>query len=151
MGRILRRDALEAEDRDADLSEDEHAWWAARDGVSAVPRGHQQQAAEDSEEPESHFSDYWTAESLFETPPPGAATGTDADEMTSMDLDEAHLVLQVPIGAEWEDITTAHKRLAKLYHPDRLVELSDAAQQLGRGRMAEINAAHAALRTLHFR
>ena len=36
------------------------------------------------------------------------------------------------------------------FHPDRLVTYSPEAQELGRTRMAEINAAHSTLRTLHF-
>ncbi len=66
-----------------------------------------------------------------------------------MDLDSAHLVLQIEVGVEWEAITKAHRRLAMQYHPDRLVAYSPAAQELGRVRMAEINAAHATLRALH--
>lgn len=151
--RLFRRaeDLLEADDS-ADLSEDEHAWWAARDGVAGVPRG----ASPDEDEPDegSQFSDYWTAESLFEEPPPSSEPASDAgddDELAGeMDLDAAHLVLGVPIGAEWEAVTKAHRRLAKQYHPDLLVEYSAEAQDLGRSRMAEINAAHATLRTLHF-
>ncbi|MET0664633.1 MAG: J domain-containing protein [Acidimicrobiales bacterium] len=68
-----------------------------------------------------------------------------------MDLDSAYLVLQIAIGVDWEEITSAHRRLAKLYHPDRLVTYSVDAQAMGRERMAQINAAHATLRALHFK
>jgi DnaJ-domain-containing protein 1 len=94
------------------------------------------------------FSDYWTNESLYDA---GPADSQPPPTDTGLDLDAAHLVLQVPLGAEWDQITAAHRRLAKLYHPDRLMAWSPGAQALGRSRMAEINAAHAALRKLHFR
>ncbi len=153
-GRLFRRAEDDLDDRSADLSEDEHAWWAAREGVAGVPRG----TAPEPEAPteaESHFSDYWTAESLFEeqAPPPPPEDHTveaDLDVPGGMDLDSAHLVLQIDIGADWEAITRAHRKLAKQYHPDRLVDYSPEAQDIGRARMAEINAAHATLRALHF-
>jgi DnaJ-domain-containing protein 1 len=155
-GRLFRRED-EGEDDAADLSEDEHAWWAAREEVAGVPHG---TAPEPEPEPEagSGFSDYWSAESLFEEqarpkPPPKDQAGSahaSVDVPGAMDLDSAHLVLQVKIGVDWEDITSAHRKLAKLYHPDRLISYSPEAQELGRTRMAEINAAHATLRALHF-
>ena len=157
--RLFRRaeeDLLDEES--ADLGEDEHAWWAAREEVAGVPTGTPgpvEAPPEGAGEPQ--FSDYWSAESLFEhneaAPPPAdepAATSEPAELPGSMDLDAAHLVLQVAVGVDWEDITKAHRRLAKLYHPDRLVEWSPEAQDLGRTRMAEINQAHATLRALHF-
>ena len=156
--RLFRRAEGDPDEEGADLSEDEHAWWAAREEVAGVPRG---PAPEDEVEAEANtgFSDYWSAESLFEegtgpkaaTPPPrGDKAQTDAPASGGMDLDSAHLVLQVPIGVSWEDITSAHRKLAKLYHPDRLIAHSPEAKELGRSRMAEINAAHATLRALHF-
>ncbi len=154
MGRIFKRDADAPEDRDADLGEDEHAWWARREEINAVPRGDRRNV-EEPPPADSTFNDYWTAESLFDEPPATlrsepAPEDVPAEPAHGMDLDAAHLVLQVPIGADWDDITAAHRRLAKLYHPDRLVELSAEAQDVGRQRMAEINAAHASLRALHF-
>jgi len=156
-GRLFRRAEDDLDDRAADLSEDEHAWWAAREEVAGVPRGPQQ---EDDPlpppPPDSQFADYWTAESLFEdhaTPPPAPeepAVEADLDVPGGMDLDSAHLVLQIDIAADWETITRAHRTLAKQYHPDRLMAYSPEAQEVGRNRMAEINAAHATLRALHF-
>ncbi len=165
-GRLFRRAEDELDDQDADLSGDEHAWWAAREGVAAVPRG----TSPEPEAPEAHasgFSDYWSPESLFEepvgTPDPPPPPPIDATDPTppapdepvpevpgGMDLDSAHLVLQVSIGVSWEEITVAHRKLAKLYHPDRLMDHSHEAQELGRTRMAEINGAHSTLRALHF-
>lgn len=154
-GRLFRRGEDDLDDRDADLSEDQHAWWAAREEVAGVPRGTSPPPTDAAPEPESQFADYWTAESLFDEqpkpPPPEArAEPPDLDVPGGMDLDSAHLVLQIPIGVDWEQITTAHRRLAKLYHPDRLMSYSPGAQELGRDRMSEINAAHATLRALHF-
>jgi len=155
-GRLFRRADDDPDDRDADLSEDEHAWWAARDEVAGVPRGPQREEDPPPPPPDAQFADYWTPESLFEDqapPPPPPAEETveaDLDIPGGMDLDSAHLVLQIDIGADWEAITRAHRALAKQYHPDRLIAYSPAAQEMGRDRMAEINAAHATLRALHF-
>ena len=146
------------DDQAADLSEDEHAWWAAREEVAGVPHGHAPD--EPPKAASSPFTDYWTAESLFEgqpppsgadptAPPAGDATDPHVEVPGGMDLDSAYLVLQVVVGGDWETITKAHRRLAMQYHPDRLIEYSPAAQELGRVRMAEINAAHATLRALH--
>jgi DnaJ-domain-containing protein 1 len=153
-GRLFRRGDEDLDDRDADLSEDQHAWWAAREEVAGVPRGTTPPPVEEPE-PETQFSDYWTAESLFDEqpkpPPPEQKTAEAELEVPGgMDLDSAHLVLQIKIGVDWEAITTAHRSLAKLYHPDRLMSYSPEAQELGRHRMSEINAAHATLRALHF-
>jgi len=154
-GRLFRRGDDDLDDRHADLSEDEHAWWAAREEVAGVPRGPAPDVEDAPKEPASLFADYWTAESLFEKkarrpPPPPPATDAEPDVPRGVDLDSAHLVLQIPVGTDWERITSAHRRLAKLYHPDLLISYSPAAQALGRNRMAEINAAHATLRALHF-
>jgi DnaJ-domain-containing protein 1 len=157
-GRLFRRADEEQEDDDAaDLSEDEHAWWAAREEVAGVPRGTPAGEASIPDGPTadtaSGFSDYWSADSLFDEPqaePPPTDEPTGVDVPGAMDLDSAHLVLQVGIGVSWEEITKAHRKLAMQYHPDRLVDWSPEAQDLGRARMAEINAAHATLRGLHF-
>ncbi len=154
-GRLFRRDDAEFDDQTADLSEDEHAWWAAREEVAGVPTGHRPDEPPAEAAP-SQFADYWTAESLFEEqappPPPPAEDSVEADLDLAggMDLDSAHLVLQIEVGANWEAVTQAHRKLAKQFHPDRLYDHSPAAQELGRNRMAEINAAHATLRALHF-
>jgi DnaJ-domain-containing protein 1 len=153
-GRLFRRADEDLLDDDAaDLSEDQHAWWAAREEVAGVPRG---TPIEDEEPPATGTAEsgYWSAESLYDEqkpqdPPPAEDPGA-ATMPGAMDLEAAHLVLQVPVGVEWEDLVKAHRKLAKLYHPDRLVEWSPEAQELGRQRMAEINAAHATLRALHF-
>jgi DnaJ-domain-containing protein 1 len=145
------------DDEGADLSEDEHAWWAAREGVAGVPRGNPAEPESEAEpEPASPYAEYFNTETLFDgeaaaAPPPDPdAQAPDLDVPGGMDLDSAHLVLQIDIGVDWEDITKAHRSLAKQYHPDRLVSYSPEAQELGRVRMAEINAAHATLRALHF-
>lgn len=161
-GRLFRRGEDGLGESDADLTEDEHAWWAARATVGGVPRGNLTDADEDeaADEEPSQFSDYWTAESLFERRRQRtreAQAHTEAPpthevlQRMAMDLDAAHLVLQVKVGSSWEQITQAHRQLAKLYHPDRLMSWSERAQELGRDRMAEINAAHATLRALHHR
>jgi hypothetical protein len=152
-GRLFRRGNEDLGEDDADLSEDEHAWWAAREGVASVPRGSVVEDEVAAADEGTQFADYWTTESLFDEPArrPGPPKEPDHEVLSdlAMDLDAAHLVLQVAVGASWEDISRGHRTLAKLYHPDRLVAYSPDAQELGRIRMAEINAAHATLRALH--
>ncbi len=166
------------EDQPADLSEDEHAWWVAREKVAGVPRGPRHEAEAPPRPPDPPLADQWTADSMFSRsrpqPPTASAPGRrdhrrgrgDQDHRRGrgsrqtveadlavpggIDLDSAHLVLQVDIGVDWEAITRAHRTLAKQFHPDRLFAFSPDAQELGRIRMAEINAAHATLRALHF-
>lgn len=96
----------------------------------------------------------WSAEALFADagfdvsepaqPPPqddGATT-----VLVSGGLDEARLVLGVDEAADLAEVTAAHRRLAKQFHPDRLGHLSGDAQELGQARMAEINRAFETLR-----
>ena len=160
-GRLFSRGEDDPDDRGADLSEDEHAWWAAREGVAGVPHGTNPRPVDEQPEPKSEYARTWTTESLFErrarqrppraTPPPDDPSAAGVPVPGGMDLDSAYLVLQIAIGVDWEEITSAHRRLAKLYHPDRLVTYSVDAQAMGRERMAQINAAHATLRALHFK
>ena len=180
-GRLFRRGDDDLEDQAVDLSEDEHAWWVAREKVAGVPQGPRHAAEAPPRPPDPPAAREWTADSMFsrrrpqppppsadERPSPPAAETAETAEATDdtgeaeetveadlavpggIDLDSAHLVLQVDIGADWEAITRAHRTLAKQFHPDRLFAFSPDARELGRNRMAEINAAHATLRALHF-
>jgi hypothetical protein len=174
--RLFRRVDDDLENQPADLSEDEHAWWAAREKVAGGPRGPRHEAEAPPRPPDPLAARQRTAESMFgRQPPPPTPPADETTETTEatkttvegeeaeqtveadlavlggIDLDSAHLVLQVDIGADWEAITRAHRRLAKQFHPDRLFAFSPDARELGRTRMSEINAAHATLRALHFR
>lgn len=53
--------------------------------------------------------------------------------------------LHLPRTADQEAITGAHRRLAKLYHPDRTTHLAEELQELAKVRTAQLNRARAAL------
>jgi len=52
-------------------------------------------------------------------------------------------VLEVPYDAEPQEIKASYKRLAQKYHPDRFADTDPVIQELAKGKMTEINEAHA--------
>jgi len=52
-------------------------------------------------------------------------------------------VLEVPYDAGPQEIKASYKRLAQKYHPDRFVDTDPVIQELAKGKMTEINEAHA--------
>ncbi len=52
-------------------------------------------------------------------------------------------VLQVPYNTGPQEIRAAYKRLAQKYHPDRFADTDPVIQELAKGKMTEINEAHA--------
>jgi DnaJ like chaperone protein len=50
-------------------------------------------------------------------------------------------VLDVSVGATFEEIVAAYRQMAKMYHPDRLAHLAPEFVELAEVRMKEINAA----------
>jgi len=59
----------------------------------------------------------------------------------SLEVLTAMAWLRLPLGADAEQVHGAHRRLAKLYHPDRLTHLADELQDLARTRTVELNRA----------
>ena len=55
-------------------------------------------------------------------------------------------VLGVPIGASEDEITAAYRRMAQMYHPDKVATLGPELKELADRRMKEINAAYDALK-----
>lgn len=53
--------------------------------------------------------------------------------------------LRLPTRATTEQITSAHRRMAKLYHPDRVTHLADEFQDLARTRTRQLNRARETL------
>ena len=92
--------------------------------------------------PTGRFTDYFTADSLFEDRTRIAGHVPDLDEDYLM----WHEILQVEPGAAWEEIAAAHRRLAKLYHPDRFVEADAADRRRAEDAMCEVNSAYQGLR-----
>lgn len=64
------------------------------------------------------------------------------------DPDDAWAVLGVAPGASWHEITAAHRRLAMVHHPDRLLDSSQEDRERSEAVMREINVAYSVLRRL---
>jgi DnaJ-domain-containing protein 1 len=60
----------------------------------------------------------------------------------------AHQVLGVPLGASWQEVSQAHRKLALMHHPDRVAGMGPEAREYSEERMKEINAAYDELRPL---
>lgn len=81
------------------------------------------------------FSEYFTTESLFDEPPP--------DE--ERDLNDPYHVLGIPTNATWPEVVTAHRRLAKAFHPDRFAGQPDEVIARADNNIKYINRAYAEL------
>jgi hypothetical protein len=130
----------DAEDN-VDLSGDEHAWWAGREDLDAgVPRGKRRRPADPdpSGRPTGRaFNDYFSTQSLYD-PPETAEPATPEHS--------PYAFLGVPETATWEEITAAHRRLAKLHHPDRHSHSTEAERQDSEARIRDLNVAYSELR-----
>ncbi|CAN5321069.1 hypothetical protein BH10ACI2_BH10ACI2_07520 [soil metagenome] len=60
----------------------------------------------------------------------------------------AYQTLGVEIGSSWEAITAAYRRMAKMYHPDRLAGLAPEFVALAEERMKDINIAYQTLKNV---
>jgi DnaJ-domain-containing protein 1 len=121
-----------------DLSDEEHAWWAARDELETgrVPHGRKRRSTAD-EPTKSGFETYYSSESLFDW------TG---DEAGMIDETDPYVVLGLPTSATWDQISSAHRRLAKLHHPDRLGDATPEERESSDERIRELNIAYMELR-----
>jgi hypothetical protein len=63
-----------------------------------------------------------------------------------MNMKSAHEVLQVSVNASIEEISAAYKKMASLYHPDKVAHLAPEFQEMAEQRMKEINAAYQELK-----
>lgn len=142
----LRRKSREqpvADNESVDLDTADHAWWAK----SQVNHAFSASGPEDDQaEPEtsSAFFDEWSTASLYGTGPESSAGPETPPPLFA--ADEAYLVFGLTENATWEEVVTAHRRLAKRYHPDRLIGASPEAQHRGEERMRELNVAYESLR-----
>lgn len=64
------------------------------------------------------------------------------------DPEDAWAVLGVPPGSSWDEIASAHRRLAMEHHPDRVLVSSPERQAEAEVAMREINVAYTVLRRL---
>ena len=89
---------------------------------------------------------------IREEDPQGEAAGSNGQESKSRSAEEekaeiaAREVLGVTEGASMAEITTAYRKLALTYHPDRVAHLAPEARESADLKMREINAAYAQLK-----
>lgn len=136
--RRRRRDDRVADDETVGLDDQEHAWWAAREVLETgeVPHGKKRRKPPE-EQKQSAFQSYFTNESLFEW-------GVDGNDV--FDESDPYVVLGLPPTASWEQITAAHRRLAKLHHPDRLTNAPPEEREKSDRRIRDLNIAYMELR-----
>jgi DnaJ-domain-containing protein 1 len=134
--------ANEKADRDSnvDLGGEEHAWWAGRDELDSnkVPSGHSKHKPAEEEPKRNTFEEYFSTESLFDW--------TGGSEAGIFDETDPYVVLGLPPSAGWDEISAAHRRLAKLHHPDRLVNATEEQRENSDRRIRELNIAYMELR-----
>ncbi len=63
--------------------------------------------------------------------------------------ENAYTLLNVPKDASWEDISTAYKKMAQMYHPDKVAGLAPEYREIAEKRMKIINAAYEQLKRNH--
>ncbi len=160
---MFRRKAKDGEPAadSVDLSDGDHAWWA-NTRVQHTPTFTPE--APDTAEPAAEpAADPWDFTDVFATDVDGAidrefgAEGAPAGtadhagrNLAEVFVEEsAFRTLGLEPGAPWEDVVLAHRRLAKRFHPDRLIHAEDHERAEGEQKMIEANAAYETLRKLH--
>lgn len=128
------------------LDSAEHAWWAERDELKRAwtPPVKNRHRAEEPRSSSTFESEYST-ESLFNW-----ATSDTPDDPTiggaGMPLDP-YAVLGLQPGASMDEVTSAHRRLAKQFHPDRQFTATESERIAAEQTMSRINAAYHELRS----
>jgi DnaJ-domain-containing protein 1 len=143
-----REPAKEKESPSVDLGGDEHAWWAQHDVETAYVKPTKRRTTTEQPTKRDTFSEYFSTESLFTTDAPREKPSSEAndDDLGPFSADDPYVILGIPASASWDDITIAHRRLAKLHHPDRLLNATSADRTRSEQRMRDINIAYSELR-----
>ena len=63
--------------------------------------------------------------------------------------ENAYTILNIPNNASWEEISSAYKKMAQMYHPDKVAGLAPEYQEIAEKRMKSINAAYEELKRSH--
>jgi len=102
--------------------------------------------------PAQHFTQVWSHYIDFHKKPHRdssnkTSAGTQGEKSTAKPnnkprVSNAYSVLNVPSDASKEEITSAYKKLAQQYHPDKVEGLGPEFKELAEKRMKEINAAY---------
>jgi len=140
---LRRRKKAERASNDDDnvtIASDENAWWASRDEFDSdrVPRGRTKKKVVPPLEDRNTFQAYFSSDSLFDS--------TAADDSGIFDETDPYVVLGRPPSASWKDIAAAHRRLAKLHHPDRLSHATPEEREASDRRIRDLNVAYMELR-----
>jgi len=133
-------EARREKENNAFLGVEEHAWWANREELDSnkAPSGHSKHKPVVEEEAKRNtFEEYFSTESLFDW------SGEEGD---LFDATDPYVVLGLPPSASWEEISASHRRLAKLHHPDRMVNATDEERETSDRRIRELNIAYMELR-----
>lgn len=139
------------EDEFVSLSDDNHAWWAARDDLKRAWSPPKKVGASVPDAAPSQFESEFSAESLF-TWANGTDTFTEAGTyegkvpLVPTDGSDPYAVLGVSRDASWSEIVAAHRHLAKLHHPDRLLSVDSESRAKSEQTMRLVNAAYLQLR-----
>jgi DnaJ-domain-containing protein 1 len=132
------------------LSDEDHAWWAAREELErawapAARPVDDGEGGDDKPHNLSEFQKKFSSESLFDWAE-GTDTFTDGEPELPRAPDDPFGVLGVPSTATWDEVVAAHRQLAKQHHPDRLQEAGDDQRAESENTMRQVNAAYRELR-----
>ena len=139
--RLRRKDDARPDDEgtknddNVNLGSEEHAWWASREELDSnkAPSGRTKKKPVEDETKRNTFEEYFSTESLFDW--------TGADD-SIFDESDPYVVLGLPPSATWEEISAAHRRLAKLHHPDRQIGTTEEERENSDRRIRELNIAY---------
>lgn len=154
-----RSKATEPTTDNVDLSDGDHAWWA-NTRVQHAPTFTPEAPAND---PAPAVDEPWAFTDIFAADVDGAidrelgaegpAADADADaedgarNLAEVFIEEsAYRTLGLEPGAPWEDVVLAHRRVAKRFHPDRLIHAEDHERAEGAQKMIDANGAYETLR-----
>jgi hypothetical protein len=138
--RARRRHAGEPAGGDGSVIGEEHAWWAEREGlqrVFVVSSEHEATAGDDRS-----LDDFWSPDSLFTY---DQRDTDDPLEDATAEIVDPYAVLGLPITASWAEVTVAHRKLAKRYHPDLLLRASVEERAAAEEQMRLVNRAYSQL------
>ena len=146
--RSHKTDEDQSDDESVSLADDSHAWWAARDELKRAwqpPKKKASANASSEPQPTSRFEQKYSSESLFNW-----ADGPEPDALThggQGTLLDPYSVLGLQPGASIDEVVTAHRNLAKTYHPDRQFDATEEERIEAGQTIRRINAAYEELRS----
>lgn len=73
----------------------------------------------------------------------------DGKKESSSKEENAYTILNISRDASWEDISTAYKKMAQMYHPDKVAGLAPEYREIAEKQMKIINAAYEQLKRNH--